>query len=159
MRNYHHFDFHAFDELVRARDAAVKYAAELKLLNLSFYAPQMYYYPSSGTFTTMFGEVRGRWPVEMYDKKQPVEPHNPLLPGQVVTRGGTVMKMTQYPLQRASRTTSKQWPKEGTQVTPKQSKTQKMRTWGRSLGLSFGKSVMEYFKSSSQEKGDVAERT
>ena len=53
---------------MRARETAVKQAAELKLVHTSFYAPQIYLYRSNGTFATAFGEKRGRHPVLVYGR-------------------------------------------------------------------------------------------
>jgi hypothetical protein len=169
LKNYHHFDFHAFDELVRARDIAVKHAAELKSLNTSFYAPQMYHYLSNGTITTMFGQVRGRWPVLKYHKKQYIDPDKPL-PGQaVVLRDAgkkTAKKMSKKVLEGTSTGAFEETPQGAFKVTPKatasnvtheaptQGKRQKMRMWGKS----FGKSVLEYFRPGLQQKAEVVER-
>ena len=170
LKNYHHFDFHAFDELVRARDTTIKHATELKSLNTSFYAPQMYHYLSNGTITTMFGQVRGRWAVLKYHKKQYIDPDMPLPEQEVVlkdARKKTVKKMLKKALEGISTEASREAPKGALKVTPKgtasnaryeaptQGKRQKMRTWGKS----FGKSVLEYFRPGSQQKAELVERT
>jgi hypothetical protein len=65
-RNYYYFDTHAFVELLQARERADKEAAEQKVVQTSFYAPQLYQFQTVGVFGTMFGMQRGEHAILLF---------------------------------------------------------------------------------------------
>ncbi|KAF2627336.1 hypothetical protein BU25DRAFT_61526 [Macroventuria anomochaeta] len=131
MKNYHYFDQHAFDELVRARDLADNRAAELKSLETSFYAPQVYLYRTTGTFSTMFGQERGNKPVLVHEKRASID----LKLAELREKFWPTTKENRA-LAEAGAAKAKE-----AEILAKKKRT-RIRTWGQSVG----ESVMGFFK-------------
>ena len=137
LRNYHFFDRHAFSDLMLARDTAAKQAAKLKSLHTSFYAPQMYFYRTTGTFSTMFGKECRKHRVLIYEKRKPVDPRL------------VELREKFWPTTKESRAQAAALAAAAKEVEAlKNRRRTRIRTWGKSFGHSF----IAFFKPGPQKK-------